>query len=316
MQRLITIGTSAGGVDTLATIVNDLPAGLDAAVLIVLHVGAHPSVLPTLLGRRSRLPVRHAAHDEQLQAGTILVAPPDHHLLVDTAGGHARVQLSHGPKENHARPAIDPLFRSAAQAFGSSVIGVVLTGFLEDGSAGLHAIKECGGVAIVQDPDDAFAADMPQNALSRVKVDFRLPAARIGATLTELVRDTGVPSPMKQPAPDWIAFENRALAGGADMADLQKIATPSGYTCPDCGGAMFKLKAQPFDRFRCHTGHSYTLDGLLQMQSKSFEESIWSAVRSLQEREQVARHMLTQAEADGDRAGVTMYRELLEKTLE
>lgn len=191
MRNVIVIGASAGGVEALAKVVAVLPDGFPAAILIVMHVGAHPSILPALLGRASRLPVRHAIDNEPLRPATILVAPPDRHLLLKPDGHGARVQLSRGPKENHARPAVDPLFRSCAAVFGSKAIGVVLTGFLDDGTVGLKAIKSCGGIAVVQDPADAVAPDMPRNALANVAVDYRVPLKQMGETLVSIVHASG-----------------------------------------------------------------------------------------------------------------------------
>ena len=182
-RDLVVIGASAGAVPVLLELATQLPAGFPAAVLVVLHVGAHHSVLPELLKGCGALHARHAVDGQALQPGTIEVAPPDLHLLVEGS----RIRLQYGPKENHARPAIDPLFRSAALARGPRVIGVLLSGRLDDGTAGLRAIKQCGGLALVQDPDDAEHPEMPRSALACVDVDGCVPRSELAHTLLRLV---------------------------------------------------------------------------------------------------------------------------------
>ena len=180
---IVVIGASVGGVEAIGFLASALPPDFAAAVLVVLHIGAHKSVLPRLLSQRGPLPACHPGDGDPIRPGRIYVAPPDHHLLVEPG----RVRLARGPRENWVRPAVDPLFRSAAQAYGPGVVGVVLTGGLNDGTAGLFEIKRCGGVAVVQDPDDAVSPGMPQSALRHVAVDHRLPLAAIPALLAELV---------------------------------------------------------------------------------------------------------------------------------
>jgi two-component system chemotaxis response regulator CheB len=308
MRNVIVIGASAGGVEALAKVVAVLPDGFPAAILIVMHVGAHPSILPALLGRASRLPVRHAVDNEPLRPATILVAPPDRHLLLEPDDHSARVLLSRGPKENHARPAVDPLFRSCAAVFGSKSIGVVLTGFLDDGTVGLKAIKSCGGIAVVQDPADAVAPDMPRNALENVAVDYRVPLKQMGETLVSIVHASGgMVRASGAAVPEWVRIENQFVKRGADMDELKKIATPSTFTCPDCGGALWQLHDASPPRFRCHTGHGYTLQSLLDMQEQKIEEAIWVAVRALQEKEKLAEQRAWQMIAEGDANAARAY---------
>jgi two-component system chemotaxis response regulator CheB len=310
MRKVITIGTSAGGVDALATIVQTLPGDLDAAVLVVMHVGQHFSTLPALLSRHGRLPVRHATHGDVLRSGVVLVAPPDHHLLVTRVGAVPTVHLSRGPKENHSRPAIDPLFRSAAEHLREQVIGVVLTGYLDDGSAGLHAIKQCGGMAIVQDPNEAYAADMPRNALRAAQVDLTLALGKIGPKLAELVATAAPAQRAPSQVPGWLTMENNYFHQASDMHELQKHAAPSNFTCPDCGGALFQLKDQPYPRYRCHTGHAYSMAALLKQQNEAIESALWMAVRALQEKERLAEQLLIKARGDGDPSAAANYAEL------
>lgn len=179
----IVVGASAGGVSALVDLAATLPADLPAVVGVVLHVGSQHSILPELLSAHGPLRAVHPRHGERLVPGRIFVAPPDHHMLFTPDG----VQLTRGPRENHSRPAIDPLFRSAALHWRDRAIGVVLTGDLDDGTAGLAAIKDCGGTAIVQDPATAFEPSMPASALAHVAVDGCLPLAAIGPALAQLV---------------------------------------------------------------------------------------------------------------------------------
>ncbi|OBV41387.1 chemotaxis protein CheB [Janthinobacterium psychrotolerans] len=209
MQPLIAIGASAGGMEALSTIFAALPADFPAAILVVTHVGARKSLLPALLAKTSALPVRHAQDREPIRPGRILLAPPDLHMLVSITAGQPMVELTRGPRENHTRPAIDPLFRSAAAALGPQVVGVILSGYLDDGTAGLQAIKACGGMALVQEPEDAVAPSMPDSALRNVAVDRRLPAAGIAPALLALVKDMAASVADRTEAPAWIAVENR-----------------------------------------------------------------------------------------------------------
>lgn len=232
VRDIIAIGASAGGVETLRTVVERLPAKLIAAVFAVVHV--HPganSMLPQVLARRAQVPVSHAKDGETIRPGHIYVAPPDHHLLVNE--GHVR--LSRGPRENGVRPAIDALFRSAAVCCGPRVVGVVLTGMLNDGTAGLMAIKRCGGLAVVQDPADALFPPMPQSALEHVEVDHCVPAADIGPLLG---RVAGQPANDAPAAPDALTVETRIAEGEPLNVATTGLALPSTYSCPDCGGVL------------------------------------------------------------------------------
>ena len=291
------MGASAGGVAALTGILAGLPGDFPAPILIVMHIGDHPSVLPTLLARRCALPVRHAADGESLGPGMVLVAPPGRHLLVGRDGEALRAMLTRGPRENHSRPAIDPLFRSAAVACAGAAAGVILTGYLDDGVAGLAAIKECGGTAIVQDPADAMAPDMPRHAIDQVAVDRCLPLDGIAGALVEWA--AGLPQRVADgaEAPEWLTVENRFASGGGEMKQLQRIGTPSPYTCPECGGSLFSLNNTQSCRFRCHTGHSYTLLGLLREQEEAIEAALSTALRAVQEKESLAEQLAAEFSA-------------------
>lgn len=300
METLIVMGASVGGVSALSTIFAALPANLPAAILAVMHVGARNSVLPEILGKTSALPVRFAEEREPVRAGRILLAPPDRHMLVANLAGQAMVELTRGPKENHTRPAIDPLFRTAAAAFGPKVVGVILSGYLDDGTAGLQAIKACGGKALVQEPQDAVAPSMPQSAIDHAGVDWRLPCAEIGPALLALTSAAPAPAGAAQslpPVPQWVAVENRFARGVGNMEQLEKIATPSTFTCPECQGTLWELHGRKPQRFRCHTGHSFTAQTLGELQHEKAEDAIWAAVRALQEKEKLYLNLAAKAQA-------------------
>lgn len=293
---IIVVGASAGGIEPLKQVVHGLPADLPAAVCVVLHVPAHgPSLLPRILSRAGRLPAVHPADQAPLQAGRIYVAPPDYHLLVKR--GHVRV--TRGPRENSNRPAADALFRTAARSHGEKVIGVVLSGVLDDGTAGLLAVKQGGGVAVVQHPDDALYSGMPDSVLNHVPVDYCLPAAELPGLLTRL-------------AAERAALPDRpGLAGDqaqeADMAELDRGAThanhrpgtPSGFACPECGGALWELTDSDLLRFRCRVGHAWSAETLLAQQSDGLEAALWSALRALEEQASLAQRMAERAEKRG-----------------
>jgi two-component system chemotaxis response regulator CheB len=293
-QALILIGASAGGVQAALELAPALPANFPVPILFVQHIGAHPSRLWELVQARGPNAAVAASDGAVPRPGTIYFAPPDHHMLLQ--GG--LIRLSRGPKEHHARPAIDPLFRSAALDCGPQAIGVVLTGRLDDGSAGLRAIKQCGGTAVVQDPLDAYAPDMPQNALSHVAADHVVPLAALGPLLHELaLARRPVPSARREP-PAFLRQEQQVISGERAMENLQAIARPSALTCPDCGGVLFELKDKHPVRYRCHTGHGFSLLSLAAAQEEVSDAALWSSLRTLQEKEFILRR-LAQAQGPG-----------------
>jgi len=289
-RDIIVIGASAGGIDALRTLLGGLPAELEASVFVVMHVAADgPGILPRILQEGCALPVEHARDGEEIRRGRVYVAPPDCHLLVE----RDRMRVSHGPKENLSRPAIDPLFRSAAYVFGPRVVGVVLTGRLDDGTAGLWAVKRRGGAALVQDPDEATYPSMPRSAIRYVEVDEVAPLAALGPLVARLA---GEPSPLdageatrQMEIETRIAREENALRAG--VLDLGPF-TP--FTCPECHGVLVSLQEGGVPRFRCHTGHAYSLDSLLSAVTTSMEDTLWGAVRAMEEGilllEHVGRH--------------------------
>src|SRR5687768_635794 len=253
-KRVVVIGTSSGGIEALRTIIGALPRDFDAAIAIVMHTAPQsPGVLPDIIRRAGPLDAPAVRSGESLRRGAIYVAPPDHHLLIEPG----RIRLTRGPRENRFRPAIDPLFRSAAQVYGPAAIGVILTGNLGDGTAGLWAIKRLGGTTIVQDPTEATFPSMPESAVRHVDVDHVVPLAEIGpllATLTTRAVEPAAPVAVSEAMEVEvnIAKEQDPLDAG-----LERIAKPSEFTCPDCHGVLMELKEGDRVRFRCHTGHAY-----------------------------------------------------------
>jgi two-component system chemotaxis response regulator CheB len=293
-RDLVVIGASAGGVPVLLDLAAALPADFPACVRVALHVGAHRSLLPELMSARGALRAAHAYDGEPLQGGTIRIAPPDHHMLVEDG----RIRLNRGPRENHARPAIDPLFRTAALSHGQRVVGVVLSGRLDDGTAGLQAIKRCGGLAVVQDPADAEYPEMPRSARDHADVDLCVPAAGLAACLLDCVRAPMAPTAPTVPAD--IATDQAISAGAGDpMDNLNAIGHASRFACPECAGVLWEIDGSRPRRYRCHTGHGFTLRALARTQDAATEDALWGAMRALQEREALLRELARDADPAG-----------------
>jgi two-component system, chemotaxis family, protein-glutamate methylesterase/glutaminase len=280
MKQIVAIGASAGGIDALRSLVGGLPVDYPVPICVVVHTAPEsPGVLGDILNRAGPLTAVNARNRERLHGGRIYVAPPDCHLLVEPG----RLRVTKGPRENRFRPAIDPLFRSAAQVYGPAAVGVILTGNLDDGTAGLWALKQLGGTAIVQDPDDAMYRSMPENALRYVSVDYSVPIRDLARLLVRLASvpvlelEAGrVPEQLEVEVK--IAKEHNALDAG-----LERIATPSSFACPECHGVLLQLQEGGRFRFRCHTGHAYSVESLLAAISEGIDESLWIAIRALEE---------------------------------
>jgi two-component system, chemotaxis family, protein-glutamate methylesterase/glutaminase len=288
-RDILVIGASAGGVEALTQLVRNLPEDLPAAVFVVLHVGA-ASHMADILGRAGPLPAAHAKSGEPIEPGRIRIAPPGLHMLLHD--GH--VLLRRGPRENLARPAIDPLFRSAACTFGGRVIAVVLTGALNDGTAGLRAVKRCGGIAVVQDPDDAAVPDMPLSALRHVAVDHTVPIAAMGELLLKLTAEPAAKTPA---IPADIRLE--AAIAAQEPASMQKddqLGAPSEFTCPECYGTLWEINDGDVLRYRCHVGHAHTAEVVLDAKDAEGENTLWAVLRSHQERAALARRMAGRAQ--------------------
>jgi two-component system chemotaxis response regulator CheB len=289
-KRVVVIGASAGGVETLMRLVRELPSGFPAPVAVVLHVPPDaPSMLAEILSRTGNLKAKTAEAGEPFQAGTIYVAKPDHHLLV-AGDGELTLNVARGPRENRHRPAVDPLFRSAALAVGKNAVGVILSGTLDDGTAGLLAIKQCGGIAVVQEPSDALYPGMPQSAIEHVEVDHVVPVAAMGALLQRLVHD-GSPHKTRKIPPNLRLETNMAQLEHDALHSDDRPGTPSPYSCPDCGGVLWEIQDGEYVRFRCRVGHAYSPETMLGAQDDTLEEALWTAVKTLEESARLSRRL-------------------------
>jgi two-component system, chemotaxis family, protein-glutamate methylesterase/glutaminase len=279
-RDLVVIGASAGGVEVLSRVVKDLPTDLPAAVCIVLHISpGSPSMLAHILARAGKMPCRPARDGEPLREGVILVAPPDHHLEIEDS----QVRLSVGPRENGHRPAIDTLFRSAARALDSRVVGVVLSGTRDDGSAGLAVIKANGGATIVQDPRDAMYAGMPSSAIANVTVDAIVPSALVASTIAAMVRGGDPPPEARSGDPD------------PDPPEGEHVTV----VCPECGGVLAERGEAGVLQWECRVGHRYSPDTLIDLQADDVEGALWAAIRVLADRAALLQRMAQQAEERG-----------------
>ena len=281
---IIVIGASAGGLHVLKQLLAGLPGDLPAAILVVLHVGAE-SQLAHILDRVGSLPVVEAQNGAPIERGCVYVAAPGRHLLAHDD----HILLRRGPRENLARPAIDPMFRSAAASFGGRVVGVVVSGALNDGTAGLHAVKRCGGLAVVQDPADAAVPDMPLSALRYVEIDHCVSSAELGTLLARLVRQPAGATP---DIPVDIRLEAAIAAQEpADTAREDQLGKLSPFSCPECRGTLRELADGDLLRYRCHVGHAFTGEAVLDMQGADVEGLLSSLLRAHRERAELARRL-------------------------
>ncbi|MEO5821726.1 MAG: chemotaxis protein CheB [Vicinamibacteraceae bacterium] len=292
-RDLVVIGASAGGLQALGAILAGLPPTLPAAVVVVVHTRSTAGLLPQILARRSGLPVEAAVDGAELRRGAVYIAPADRHVVISASG----LRLLRGPRENGFRPAIDPLFRTAARARGAGVVGVILSGALDDGSFGLRAIVGQGGGAIVQDPDDAEVSSMPLAALRQTPVDAVLPAAQIAAAIVRLCESPARPEmtmpPLANPEPQRPSDETQV----ADMETLHGPPTP--ITCPACGGALWETHDGGAVRYACHVGHQYAPDSLLAEHGEAVEQALWTAVRILEQHAELRQRMSARADSAG-----------------
>ena len=295
-RNLVVVGASAGGIEALQQLLGGLPPDLPAAVLVVLHVpSSGPSALAGILARASGLPVRAAGHGDELRPGTVTVAVPDQHLLVVDG----RMALSRGARENGYRPAVDVLFRSAARAAGPRVVAVVLSGALDDGTAGMIAVRQRGGVGMAQDPADALYPSMPLHAIELGGADHVVPVAEMGKALGRLLADE-LPDE-DPPAPTELMTTETAMAD-FDVDSLNRDdrpGTPSGFGCPACGGALFAITEGGLERYRCRVGHAWSPEALVEEQSQALEGALWMALRGLEERAALSRRMGERARQRG-----------------
>jgi two-component system chemotaxis response regulator CheB len=301
----VVVGASAGGVEALRAFVGGLPPDLDAAVCVVLHIPrSGTSALPKILTRSGPLPAVHATDGMALESGHIYVAPANCHLLVSDG----RLCLSRGPVENGHRPAVDPLFRSAARAWGGKVVGVVLSGARDDGTSGLATVVDFGGAALVQEPGEALYPSMPRSAAEHAQKARALPAAKLGLAVADLVASTDY----REPAPQRSDALLNAEAAMAQMEPVtaDKIGRPAGLGCPTCHGALFELDGEPSPRFRCRVGHAWSPESLIEEQAESLEGALWIALRSLEEKASLSQRMAASARRRGNASAAERYTDV------
>jgi two-component system chemotaxis response regulator CheB len=303
----IVIGASAGGVEALKELVGYLSSELEAALFVVLHVPSRgTSLLPKILQRSGLLPAIHPEDGEPIRWGRIYVAPPDRHLVLR----EGKIHLSRGPKENGFRPAIDPLFHSAARTYDSRVIGVILSGMLGDGSGGLKSIKNAGGIAIVQDPQEAIFSDMPLNAIESVAADYILPVAGIAAVIEKLTE-----RPVRQrrgtPMPDEPEKEREIVKRNLRQFETGGDPSLAGIlTCPECGGVIWELNDGELVNYRCHVGHVFSMESFVNEQAETLEVALWSAIRALEERSALLQRMAVRCQEHGSIQSAHRFSEL------
>jgi two-component system chemotaxis response regulator CheB len=277
---VVVIGASAGGVEAISRVVADLPRDLQASVMVVLHISRGRSYLPEILTRAGRLRAEHPEDGQLIEYGRIYVARPDHHLIVESG----RLRVAHTASENGVRPAVDPLFRSAARVYGGRVIGVILTGTLDDGTAGTVAVREAGGTTIVQDPDEAFAPGMPRSAIGSGRVDHIVPLRDIGALIGALVQED---APTRLPAADHPHLRPMEPDLGVMPLALRgsdRPGAPSVFSCPECHGILWEADENGLLRYRCRVGHIYSPESMIAAQTDEVDRALWTALRTLEER--------------------------------
>lgn len=278
---IVALGASAGGVEALRTLLGSLQeTDLDAAFLVVLHIPPHtPSQLDQVLQSCVTMPVSAPKDKERLKPGHVYVASADQHLMLEPDV----IRLTRGPKECRVRPAIDVLFRSAAVSYGPRVIGVVLSGMLDDGTAGLWAIKHRGGIALVQDPREAMHASMPESAIEHVSVDLVGSCSALARAIEEFAAKE--PGADEEPKATRLEVESRiASEANALKLGVMDMGGVSQYTCPDCHGVLVQIEEGSIVRFRCHTGHAFSLQTLLAEVSESIDKGLWDTIRAIEER--------------------------------
>jgi two-component system chemotaxis response regulator CheB len=302
-RDIVVIGGSAGGITALRTLIQGLSPDFAGTMFVVIHTSpTSPGLLPEILSHVNGLPAQHAVHQARFEPAHIYIAPPNRHLLIDRNG---TMRLTHGPKENRFRPAIDPLFRSAALGFGPRVVGIILSGGLDDGVSGLAAIKAAGGACIVQAMNDAEVPTLPRNALAHVEVDHCLPVAEIPSVLHTLSQGISMDVahrteilPMKKKE---LEIEVRQAEERHGLtSEFFELGKPSMLTCPECHGALLRMNDEIILRFRCHTGHAFTADSLLAALSERVEDALWNSIRAMEETAMLLGHLAGHVSAADD----------------
>jgi two-component system chemotaxis response regulator CheB len=280
---VVVIGASAGGVETLCQLVKRLPADFSVPILVVLHLAPYGSALPQILTRCGPLEAAHPVDGERLTPGCIRVAPPDHHLIVCDG----KIGLTRGPKENGVRPSIDTMFRTAVHDLGRRVIAVVLSGTLDDGTAGMRVVRERGGATVVQDPDDALFSSMPASAVRYAHPDHVVPLAELAPLLVRLA--AGLSDRRSPHEEELVEIDDSDAASASEQeGELTEL------TCPDCGGSLWEISGEA-PRYHCRVGHSYSPESLVTQQSAALEEAMWAAVVALEERADLSERMSRRA---------------------
>lgn len=290
MQKkdIIVMGASTGGFDAFKKIIAGLPPDFSTPIFIVWHMSPDiRGILPEVLNRTNRIVAAHAYNNEEIKPNRIYVAPPDHHMLIEAD----KILVTHGPKENRFRPSVDPLFRSAAYAYGKRVIGVILSGALDDGTAGLWTVKHYGGTAIVQNPMEAEVSSMPENAMREVKIDYCVSLSKMPTLLVRLSKDplsanADVMKDEQTKKEIQVADEERALEKG-----ILQFGNLSPFSCPECHGVLSRLQNDHIIRYRCHTGHAYSADALMASITEKIEEGLYSAIRGMDESIMLLNHL-------------------------
>ncbi len=308
-RDIIVIGGSAGCLAPLKALVSNLPADLPIAIFITVHVSPEsPSILPAILTRAGEIPAVHPLNKQPIMKSTIYVAPPDQHLLIEDGC----VLTSRGPRENLHRPAIDPLFRSAARAYGPRVIGIILSGLLDDGASGLMAVKMKGGLAVVQDPAEAPFPDMPERALEYAHAEYVLPIAQIQQLILNSANGHNLKAHESHGRKQLKTPSDRAIIVEAKNPDLKNaplkehVGAPSVYACPDCQGVLWEIKEGDLVHYRCRVGHSYTTETLNVAFSKATEDTLWASMRALEEKADLLRRMASRSD---ERAAARLHEE-------
>lgn len=277
MRKVIVFGGSAGGIETLCDILGNLPADLPAALLAVIHISERSSQLPAVLGRCSPFRVASPGRAEPIVAGNLYLPQPNRHLVVKSG----YVVSCMGPRENRHRPAVDALFRSAARVYRSQLVGVVISGALNDGSAGAAAIHARGGTVVVQDPDEAMVRDMPASVLREIPVNHCLPHTEIAKLLTRLVEESSTELETRRDS------DCETLPADGAMAELD----PPGFTCPECGGILVEVGQGENTKLRCHVGHSFSLDSFSEAHADALERALWVSLRRLNEQQAIQENL-------------------------
>ncbi len=300
-HSIVVIGASAGGVEALIKVVRLLPERLPGSIFIVLHIPSEgPDLLPGILSRYTKLVVEQAVDQMPIEQGHIYIAPPDHHMLVK----NGFITISHGPRENRHRPSIDVLFRSAAISYGEQVIGIILTGSLDDGTAGLLAIKQLGGIVVIQDPREAAYPSMPASAQAHVQLDYTSPLHEIAPLVDRLVRQPAVTKEVIDPhVKEQILKEVRfAEMDGPLMNHNEQVGAPSMLSCPECGGVLWEVEDGDLLRFRCRVGHAYSTETVFSGQEEAMEDALWTALKVLEESAALSSRLEATARGKGQNA--------------